>query len=189
MHLPEDFEWWSGVFSPAECVAHFAALEGLPWETHYARLFGRVVPMPRLVAFFGPHAYAYSGTSHPACPLPDCVEAIRARVEALTERPFNTALANLYRDGRDSMGWHSDDDYPHGGQDCVASVSFGATRRFRLRARAGEASVGVDLSAGGLLLMGPGAQTRWRHAVPRTKRPVGPRINLTFRHMAASNQR
>ena len=109
---------------------------------------------------------------------------IRRRVENVTGHPFNSVLANLYRDGRDSVGWHRDSDYAHGGQPDIASVSFGATRRLEMR-DAGRARAAVDLESGSLLLLTGDVVARWWHRVPKTSRPVGPRVNLTFRHMVA----
>ena len=112
------------------------------------------------------------------------LDAIRRRVEEATGRRFNSVLANLYRDGRDSVGWHRDSDYAHGGQPDLASVSFGATRRFEVRdEKAGRARAAVDLESGSVLLISGEAIERWWHRVPKTSRPVGPRVNLTFRHM------
>ena len=106
----------------------------------------------------------------------------------MSGQPFNTVLMNLYRSGNDSVSWHSDDDYPHGGHPAVASLSLGETRRFRIahKRRAGE-RYALDLTAGGLLLMGGTSQVDYRHALPKSAKAQGARINLTFRHMAASN--
>ena len=102
-------------------------------------------------------------------------------------RPFNCVLLNLYRDGQDSMGWHSDDEPELGPDPSVASLSLGATRRFQLRRRRDRRTrVDLDLRHGSLLVMGPPTQAHWQHAVP--KRPkasgAGPRVNLTFRYIA-----
>ncbi len=184
--LPAGFQWFPDAFDEAERAAHLAGLLAeTPWEDHVFQIFGRVVPMPRRIAFYGAHDYAYSGLVHRARPLTSRLEGIRARAEALSGARFNVVLLNLYRDGRDSMGWHSDDDYPCGARPEIASVSFGATRRFRLRGEAGTA--GFDLVAGGVLLMGVGTQRRWAHSIPKTRRPVGVRINLTFRFQVGPN--
>jgi len=143
------------------------------------------MPMPRLIAMYGPVGYRYSGVVHPPRALSPVLEAIRGRVEEVSGLAFNSVLANLYRDGRDSVGWHRDSDYAHGGQPDIASVSFGATRRFELRDRAGRARATVDLESGSLLLVSGDAVARWWHRVPKTARAVGPRVNLTFRHMVA----
>lgn len=159
-----------------------------PWEQPRVRVAGREVPTPRLVAFYGPHAYAYSGIVHPARPMPPEIAALRDRLIAETGHPFNTVLLNLYRTGADAVGWHSDDDYPHGGAPAVASLSLGATRRFRIAPKRGSSPpVAVELTAGSLLLMEGRSQIDHRHSLPRTARPVGARVNLTFRCMAASN--
>ena len=134
---------------------------------------------------YGPVGYRYSGVVHPPRRLTPLLEAIRVRVEDLAGLPFNSVLANLYRDGRDSVGWHRDSDYAHGGQPDIASVSFGATRRFEVRDETGRARSAVDLESGSVLLITGEAIARWWHRVPKTTRPVGPRVNLTFRHMAA----
>jgi alkylated DNA repair dioxygenase AlkB len=186
--LPPGFTWLPDVFDAAASAATFAALrEATPWQDHALRIFGRAVPMPRRIAYYGEYAYAYSGIVHPAAPLPALLLALRDRAAALAGQPFNVALLNLYRDGRDAMGWHSDDDYPCGDHPGVASLSFGATRRLRLRSRAQpRRSLGLDLTAGGVLLMTGRSQLDWQHAVPKTARPTGERINLTFRWMAAA---
>ena len=141
--------------------------------------------MPRLIAMYGPVGYRYSGVVHPPRRLTPRLEAIRARVEDVVGRPFNSVLANLYRDGRDSVGWHRDSDYAHGGQPDIASVSFGATRRFELRDQSGRERAAADLESGSVLLISGEAIARWWHRVPKTTRPAGPRVNLTFRHMVA----
>jgi len=154
-----------------------------PWEAHSFTIFGRTVPMPRLIQMYGPHGYRYSGLSHPPRPLGPRLEALRQQVQGATGLAFNSVLLNLYRSGQDSMGWHRDDDYPHGGQPAVASLSLGATRRFRLRPCGGGEGVALDLESGSLLLLSGEALTGWQHALPRTARPVGPRLNLTWRQM------
>jgi alkylated DNA repair dioxygenase AlkB len=102
----------------------------------------------------------------------------------VTGQRFNAVLLNLYRDGRDSVSWHRDDDYEAGTHADIASVSFGAVRCLQMRDRAGGAAR-LDLESGSLLLMRSEALQRWWHCVPKTARPVGPRVNLTFRDLAA----
>jgi alkylated DNA repair dioxygenase AlkB len=187
--LPPEFRWFPGWLDAAAADALFARLAvDTPWEDPTVRVAGRVLPVPRRIAFFGPFAYAYSGVTHPPAAMPAPVDAVRRRIEATAGHPFNTVLLNLYRDGSDSVSWHSDDDYPHGGHPAVASLSLGATRRFRIAAkRGGRATTHVDLTAGSLLVMEGRSQLDYRHALPKTARPVGARINLTFRFMAATN--
>jgi alkylated DNA repair dioxygenase AlkB len=184
-NLPEGFTLDNSFLHTTAATALFGVLsETVPWQTHPFVMFGRSVKMPREIAWFGTHAYRYSRITHPAAPMPAVIAALSARVAEATGQPYNGVLLNRYRHGRDSMGWHADDDYDAGPHSGVASVSLGATRRFRLRTR-GEPrqSLGVDLTDGSLLFMAPGTQQRWQHAITRTARPVGIRINLTFRHL------
>ncbi len=185
--LPEGLTLFRALFDPAASGAHLAGLLAeTEWEEQRFTIFGRTMPMPRLIAMYGPAGYRYSGVVHPPRPLSPRLDTIRRRVEDVTGRAFNSVLANLYRDGNDSVGWHRDSDYAHGGQPDIASVSFGATRRFELRDGRGRACAAVDLEAGSLLVITGEAIARWWHRVPKTSRPVGPRVNLTFRHMVGA---
>lgn len=179
--LPPGLSLFEGALGVREAdEALRGLLEEVPWEERLFRIFGRTVPMPRRIAWYGPFPYRYSGIEHPARPLTPRLEALRRLVEGYTYRPFNCVLLNLYRDGRDSMSWHADDDYEHGGQDVIASLSLGATRRFQVRGEGGRAA--LDLPHGSLLVMGPGFQATHQHAVPRQPSVSGPRVNLTWRH-------
>ena len=184
--LPDGFTLLPQVFDAATSAPHLRALAAeLRWEQQQFTIYGRKTPMPRLIAMYGPVGYRYSGVVHPPCPLPPRLDAIRRRVEEVTGRSFNSVLANLYRDGNDSVGWHRDSDYAHGGQPDIASVSFGATRRFEVRDGTGRARAAVDLEDGSLLVMTGDAVARWWHRVAKTRQMVGPRVNLTFWHMVA----
>lgn len=167
----------------AALLAQFTA--EVAWEHRSIRMFGRLLPQPRLTAWYGDPAarYAYSGLQWEPRPWTPALQALRQQVEAAAGAPFNSVLLNLYRDGRDSMGWHADDEPELGPAPTIASLSLGATRRFRLRPRPGvaHAPFGLDLPAGSLLLMSGNSQAHWQHALPKTSRPVGPRLNLTFR--------
>lgn len=160
----------------------------LAWSQRAITLFGRQVLQPRLVAWYGDVAavYTYSGLTLEPLPWHPVLADLRWRIEAFTGFSFNAVLANAYRDGRDSMGWHADDERELGPSPAIASLSVGEARTFRFRARRG-ARVGrrptyaLALEHGSLLLMRPGCQERFQHALPRTARPVGLRINLTWR--------
>ncbi len=148
------------------------------------RIFGRLMPVPRLVAWHGDPdtAYVYSGTHHDPLPWTPALAHLRARVSARAGQPFNSVLANLYRSGTDSMGWHSDDEPELGPDPVIASLSLGATRRFRLKPKAaGGRPVEIALTDGSLLVMRAGVQRGWQHAIPKEAAVQGPRINLTFR--------
>jgi alkylated DNA repair dioxygenase AlkB len=187
--LPEDFDWRPGWLDAAAARALFdTALAETPWEDVSLRMAGRLVPMPRRVAFFGPFDYRYTGLLHAARALPVWLDDVRRRIEETARHPFNTVLMNLYRSGADSVSWHSDDDYPHGGHPAVASLSLGATRRFRIaHRRERDRRYAVDLTDGGLLLMTGRSQLDYRHALPKSATVTAPRINLTFRFMSGPN--
>ena|SRR5688500_1601594 len=163
-----------------------ALLGAVPWEVHRIRLFGREVDSPRLSCWIGdPEArYRYSGTLFAPRPWPACLQAVRARLSRQLDVAFNSVLANRYRSGRDAMGWHSDSEPELGPQPVIASLSLGAPRRFKLRGRGPDApGMDLDLPQGSLLVMRGDTQTNYRHALPRTARPVDERINLTFRRI------
>jgi alkylated DNA repair dioxygenase AlkB len=159
------------------------------WEQHNVLLFGRRVPAPRLSAWHGGSGcrYRYSGTVHEPRPIGPALERVRARVQQWCNAEFNAVLLNLYRDGRDSMAWHSDDEPELGAAPLVASLSLGATRRFLLRTRSEpRRRIALELNPGSLLLMEPPLQEHWQHALPKTRRACGPRLNLTFRWVLPS---
>jgi alkylated DNA repair dioxygenase AlkB len=165
----------------------FVALrDGVAWERHRIRLFGRGVDAPRLSCWIGdPEAiYTYSRTRHAPHPWPDALLAIRERLRAEYAADFNGVLANLYRDGNDGMGWHADNEPELGAHPLIASLSLGATRRFAIRHRSNATCrIDIELAHGSLLLMGGATQSHYRHALPKTARAVGARINLTFRRL------
>jgi alkylated DNA repair dioxygenase AlkB len=164
---------------PDEVLARL--LEETTWEQPVITLFGRTVPTPRLTAWTGDHAYRYSGVVHEPRPWSPTLQTLRDRLVAELGAPFDSCLANLYRDGSDSMGWHSDDEPELGPRPTIASVSLGARRRFALRHRASGQRWSVDLGEGDLLVMRDESQADYRHAVPKLTRALAPRLNLTFR--------
>jgi alkylated DNA repair dioxygenase AlkB len=153
----------------------------IDWEQHEITLFGRTVPTPRLTAWMGDTSYAYSGVVNEPKPWPAALAEIRDRLVVDCGAPFNSCLANLYRDGSDSMGYHSDDEPELGDRPTIASLSLGARRTFLLRQRVTRERWSWELGEGDLLLMTEESQSDYAHAVPKTRRPVGPRMNLTFR--------
>lgn len=174
-----------GALTRAEADDAFAALRSeIPWRQEHLRMFGRSVPVPRLEAWIADEGldYTYSGIPHVAQPWSPGLATVRDRMGALVGTRFNSVLCNLYRDGRDGVDWHADDEVEFGRRPLIVSLSLGATRRFDLR-RVDDHSVRVDLELehGDVLVMRGTTQELWRHRVPRTRRPVGERINLTFR--------
>ena len=185
--LPDaEVEYRRGFFGPDEALALFDALRAeIRWERHRVRIRGREVDCPRLSGWEGDATYAYSGITLRPAPWTVRVAAVRRRIETATGETFNSMLANLYRDGNDRLGWHADDEPELGPAPVIASASFGAPRRFLLRPKRGGASVPIVLEPGSLLVMRGPTQRHWLHSVPPTRRPVGPRINLTFRRILA----
>ncbi len=174
---------------PAEADALLARLlQAVPWEVHRIRLFGREVDSPRLSCWIGdPDArYRYSGTVFEPRPWPEVLFPVRQRLDRTLGVAFNSVLANRYRDGRDAMGWHRDAEPELGPRPVIASLSLGATRRFSLKGSGVHArTLSLDLTHGSLLVMRGQTQSNYRHALPRTAKPVGERINLTFRRIVS----
>jgi len=181
-----EVEYRQGFFDADEALALFEALRAeIRWEQHRVRIRGREVDCPRLSGWEGDATYAYSGITLRPAPWTPQVAAVRRRIEAATGEAFNSVLANLYRDEADRLGWHADDEPELGPAPVIASASFGAPRRFLLRPKRGGASVPIVLEPGSLLVMRGQTQRHWLHSIPATRRPVGPRINLTFRRIRA----
>ncbi|MDB4278069.1 alpha-ketoglutarate-dependent dioxygenase AlkB [Deltaproteobacteria bacterium] len=183
-----DFDLHQALFANLDLQAF---IDGLDWQEHQLTMYGKTHPVPRLLCMYG-SAYNYSGVKHPAVTIPALLTPLRDHIQTMTGKPFNSVLGNLYRDGSDSVSWHSDDDYASGTQPSVVSLSLGATRRFRVRPKVNpnpgqpRPSQHFDLGHGDLLIMGDDAQTRFQHCVPKTSRKdIGPRVNLTFRYIEA----
>ena len=173
-------------FCGGDEAAHwFARLHAeIAWERHRLRLFGREVDSPRLSCWIGDAdaVYTYSGTRFVPHAWTPALGELRGILLARYGERCNSVLANLYRDGRDSMGWHSDDEPELGAAPVILSFSFGGVRRFRLRHRRDpRLRLELDLPAGSLLRMAGPTQRFYRHDLPKTARAVAPRINLTFR--------
>ena len=186
MNLPPGFHYQAAYLSEAD-IWFTKLMDGLQWREQAITLFGRRVMQPRLIDWYadsGVH-YRYSGITLGPSPWPALLQTLRRRLEEDLGQRFNSVLCNQYRDGRDSMGWHADNEPELGSQPVIASLSFGARRRFRIRPSAGGSSVGMDLDSGSLLLMDGWSQRDYQHAVTKTQRPVGSRINLTFRNVCA----
>ena len=184
--LPDaELTLWRELFTDPESVGYLQCLlEGADWRQDRITLFGRTVNSPRLTAWYGEAGviYAYSGLSLVARGWLAGLLDIRERVGQAAGTDFNSVLLNLYRNEADSMGWHSDDETSLGANPVIGSVSFGAARTFQLQHKRHKASRSViELTDGSLLLMSGPTQHHWRHRVPKSNAPCGPRINLTFR--------
>ena len=155
------------------------------WEQPEMIIFGKKHAQAGLSTWYSDTGvnYEYSGVVRVAHPMTPLLEQIRAELETFTGAAFNSALVNLYRDGKDSVSWHSDNEAINGREPTIASVSLGATRRFDLRHKATKETVRADLEDGSLLVMSGLSQHCWVHQIAKTASQVGPRINLTFRRI------
>ncbi|WP_237440354.1 alpha-ketoglutarate-dependent dioxygenase AlkB [Alcanivorax sp. DP30] len=161
----------------------------LAWRQPVVRVFGRDHLTPRLTTWEGEQgvSYRYSGLTETAAGWPLVLRPVLEQVEAVTGHRFNSVLGNLYRDGSDSMGYHSDDETELGPQPWIASLSLGASRDFVFRRRSGSRHqcASISLEDNTLLLMSPGVQAHFQHALPRRARVTEGRINLTFRYIVS----
>ena len=162
-------------------------IEELDWQARSIRMFGRSVLQPRLIAWYADDglSYRYSGEDHTGAPLPAVLEQLRDCVERSSGHRFNSVLCNYYRDGSDSMGMHADDEPELGAQPVIASLSLGQVRtlRFKHRCDREQSDIRVPLEDGSLLLMAGDTQRYWKHGIAKTRKPCGPRVNLTFRQI------
>ena len=157
--------------------------ETVPWKQER----GSYAPFPRLTAYYADVPYTYSGVTHQAQEWLDVLRVVREKVEAVAGGKFNSLLLNYYRDGKDSIGWHTDAEPELGQNPIVPSISLGAVRTFCLRHKKGKKDgyLEIPLSHGSLLIMAGTTQHFWMHSVPKTDNELGERINLTFRNILA----
>jgi alkylated DNA repair dioxygenase AlkB len=159
-------------------------VEQTAWRADTVVVYGKRHLQPRLSAWYGEAGYTYSGLTLPPLPMTPLLDALRRSVEAVTGQRYNSVLLNYYRGGQDSMGMHSDDEPELGPQPVIASLSYGATRRFVLRHKTKPLRHAIDLIDGCVLLMRGSTQHHWLHGINKTAKPIGPRLNLTFRYIA-----
>ena len=178
------------IYYPSICTStaaqtYLVALQKeIAWQQDQIRMFGKSIDLPRLTAWYGDagKSYTYSGISMQARPWNHTLLSIKNAVEQYCSLSFNSVLLNLYRNERDSMSWHSDDEPELGIEPTIASISFGAIRKFHLKHKSKAISpIRLDLENGSLLIMKGKLQEHWKHQIPKSSRPKGPRINLTFR--------
>jgi alkylated DNA repair dioxygenase AlkB len=174
--LPDtELRLWQHFFDKPEADKYYETLlRHSPWQKRMRKMYDKFVPDPRLTAYYG------GDNGHPWTPL---LLEIKQAIEKVTETVFDRVLLNLYRDGKDSVAWHSDTLPVDGKHHHIASVTFGDTRIFKVRHkyRKDIPVLDIPLTHGSLLLMGERMQEHYEHHVPKTAREIGPRINLTFR--------
>jgi alkylated DNA repair dioxygenase AlkB len=166
-------------------------ISDLPWQQTERLMYGKKIITPRLTVWFGDPRANYSVSGKPAFPLPWTNELldIKKRVDEISGVSFNTVLLNYYRDGNDSVAWHSDNDGIPGRNKIVASVSLGQSRIFEMRAIEDHSQkYSILLDDGSYLLMKGNFQDEWQHRIPRSSKHLNPRVNLTFRIMPAKDQ-
>ncbi|WP_144893121.1 alpha-ketoglutarate-dependent dioxygenase AlkB family protein [Flavobacterium tiangeerense] len=180
-----DITYYPAFFNLATANEIFLSLvQDIPWQQDDIRVFGKVHPQPRLTALYGNEGkpYSYSNITmlpHPWNPL---LQKLKKQVEAAADTIFTTVLLNQYRDGKDSNGWHADNEKELGINPIIASLSFGAIRNFQMKHNhLKDQKLNLLLEHGSLLIMKGSTQHFWKHQIPKTAKPVEPRINLTFR--------
>ena len=193
LDLPEaEVVFYPAFFPEAEADRLLDLLvETTKWRQDSMKMFGQSKPLPRLTAWYGdPGArYVYSGIMNEPLPWTAALAEVKEGAEAASGVAFNGVLLNRYRYGRDSMGWHADDEPEFGDEPVIASVSFGGSRNFQLKhMRRKELKESVELTHGSLLVMSGGTQANWLHQVPKTAKSVGERLNLTFRRIVAHSR-
>ena len=159
-------------------------LQEIAWQQDNITVFGKTHPQPRLTALYGNEGkpYSYSNITMQPHPWNTLLQKIKYHIETTTECQFTTVLLNQYRDGKDSNGWHADNEKELGTNPIIASLSFGAERVFQLKHNTiADAKKSIVLEHGSLLLMKGRTQHFWKHQIPKTAKPIGNRINLTFR--------
>ncbi|MCX7096001.1 MAG: alpha-ketoglutarate-dependent dioxygenase AlkB [Methylobacter sp.] len=178
-------------YSLPESDCLFARLQAeLAWQEESIFIYGRQVKVPRLMCWYGDSDawYQYSGVNHQPLPWTPTLQTIRKSIERQCRCRFNSVLANLYRDGNDSMGCHADDEKELGQNPVIASLSLGDQRVFKLHHKKCREKLDIVLSHGDLLVMAGSLQHHWLHSVPKTKKLKTPRINLTFREIEAATR-
>ncbi len=163
-----------------------ALMNGIEWRNDEAVIFGRHIVTKRKVAWYGDQSfeYTYSNKTRTALPWTKELLELTKMVEKHTNESYNSCLLNLYHTGDEGMAWHSDDEKDLKKNGTIASLSFGATRKFSMKHRdEKDNKLSIFLEPGSLLVMKGATQTHWLHSLPKSKRVTSPRINLTFRQM------
>lgn len=170
--------------------AYRVLLHDIPWQNDTAVMFGKPIVTARKVAWYGDahFSYTYSRTTRHALPWTDELIRLKKMAEKLTTTSYNSCLLNLYHTGDEGMGWHSDDEKSLGKNSTIASLTFGAERRFCFRHKVTKETIELTLAHGSLLVMKDATQSHWLHRLPPSKKIRTPRINLTFRTMLAQKK-
>jgi alkylated DNA repair dioxygenase AlkB len=180
-----DVSYFSNFFDEKESLLLYNNLQNrIKWQQDYIKIYGKTIPLPRLTAWYGDEGknYTYSKIFMKSQLWNTDLLYIKEKIEQITAINFNSVLLNFYRNGKDSMSWHADDEPELGINPVIASVSFGETRMFHFKHRENSnLKTQIALENGSLLLMQGTTQHKWFHQMPKTTKILRPRINLTFR--------
>lgn len=182
-------DYWPHFLSPEQAQElYLKLLQDTDWQSEVYQVYGKSVEAPRRVAWYGDSdaTYTYSGITHQPLAWTPTLLQIKKQLEQTCHYHFNSVLLNLYRDGQDSMGWHADKEPELGPNPVIASLTLGQARLFKLRHNKSKQVLDVTPESGALLLMHGTLQHYWQHSVPKSKKPMQPRINLTFRKIITS---
>ena len=184
LHKDGTVNYYRNVLTHNEANRYFdLLLQNILWRNDEAVIFGKHIVTKRKVAWYGDsdYLYTYSNTTKQALVWTKELSDLKQRVEDVTGTKFNSCLLNLYHDGDEGIAWHSDDEKPLGENSIIASLSFGAERKFSFKHKHTKQTISVVLEHGSLLIMKDATQTNWLHSLPKSKKITRPRINLTFR--------
>lgn len=179
-----EVNYYGSIFTKEDADNYFEKLlHNIRWENDKAFIFGKLIVTKRKAAWYGSSdfEYTYSNVVKRALPWTEELLALKNIVEAYTNETFNSCLLNLYHDGNEGMAWHSDDEQDLQRNGAIASLSFGAERRFSFRHKQSKQTLSLSLEHGSLLVMKGATQTHWLHSLPKSRIVTTPRINLTFR--------
>lgn len=184
--------YFGRVFGPDQCRFYLdRLLNGVEWKNDEAYIFGRHIITKRKVAWYGDRdfLYTYSNATKQALPWTPELINLKQIIEPLSGASYNSCLLNLYHTGEEGMAYHSDDEKNLGEQPNIASVTFGAERKFLFRHKRTRETISLMLETGSLLVMKDYTQANWQHRLPTTKKVQTPRVNLTFRTIFPSPKR
>jgi alkylated DNA repair dioxygenase AlkB len=177
--------YYGKILSSEEANQYFVDLlmQNIQWEKDEVIIFGKHIITKRKVAWYGDseYLYTYSNTTKRALAWTKELSELKQIVEEYVGVKFNSCLLNLYHNGNEGMGWHSDDEKPLGKNNTIASLSFGAERKFSFKHKQTKQTVSLVLEHGSLLIMKDATQSNWLHSLPKSKNITQPRVNLTFR--------
>ncbi len=179
-----EYLFYPNFFTKSESDIFFQKLKSeIEWKQESMNIYGKKINFPRLTAWYGDNdkPYSFSGITLSPKVWNEELVSIKSKIEPIAKVDFNSVLLNRYRDGNDSISWHTDAEKELGINPVIASVNFGATRKFQLRHIKTKEKLEIELTPGSLLIMQGELQHFWQHQVPKTSQKVDERINLTFR--------